>query len=82
MDKFKAPGPDGFGAAFFQEHWPTVQNDICQATRSFFIEGKILKQINHTFIALIPKVDNSSVTEQYRPISLCNTLYKIIAKVW
>ena len=62
MDKFKAPGPDGFGAAFFPNHWHIIQNDVCQAARSFFPEGKLLKQINHTLIALIPKVDNLSVT--------------------
>jgi len=36
MDKFKAPDPDGFGAAFFQDHWPVVQKDVCHAIRSFF----------------------------------------------
>ena len=32
-------------------------------------------------IALIPKVDHPISTAQFRPISLCNTLYKIIAKI-
>ena len=81
MDKFKAKGPDGFGVAFFQDHWHFVQDDVYQAVRSFFLEGKLLKQINHTLMALIPKVDNPLVTVQFRPISLCNTVYKIIAKI-
>jgi len=58
-----------------------VQDDVYQAVRSFFLEGKLLKQINHTLMALIPKVDNPLVTVQFRPISLCNTVYKIIAKI-
>ena len=41
----------------------------------------MLTQINHTLIALIPKVDNPSSTAQFRPISLCNSFYKIIAKI-
>jgi len=81
MDKFKTPGPDGFGAAFFQDHWHLIAIDVCQAIKSFFNDGKILKQINHTLIALIPKVENPSLTAQFRPISLCNSFYKIIAKI-
>jgi len=48
---------------------------------AFFHDGKLLKQINHTLIALISKVDHPISTAQFRPISLCNTLYKIIAKI-
>jgi len=47
----------------------------------FFQEGNLLKKINHTLIALIPKVDNPIVTAQFRPISWCNTVYEIIAKI-
>lgn len=32
-------------------------------------------------IALIPKIEDSSSISQFRPISLCNTVYKIITKV-
>ena len=81
MDKFKAPGPDGFGGAFFQNHWNIIAPDVCRAIKSFFTDGKLLKQVNHTLIALIPKVENPSSTAQFRPISLCNSFYKIIAKI-
>ena len=43
MDKFKTPGPDGFGAAFFQDHWHIIATDVCQAIKSFFQDGKLLK---------------------------------------
>jgi len=48
---------------------------------SFFKNGHLLRQINHTFIALIPKRDNSSETQHFRPISLCNTVYKTVSKI-
>ena len=81
MDPYKAPGPDGFGASFYQKHWPIIKTHLCAAIKDFFRSGKILKEFNHTFIALIPKVDNPETTSQFRPISLCNTFYKIVAKV-
>lgn len=37
--------------------------------------------INHTNIKLIPKQDSCSTVQHYRPISLCNTVYKIISKI-
>ena len=43
MDKFKAPRPDGFGAAFFQNHWHIVKEDVYAAIRSFFTKGKLLR---------------------------------------
>lgn len=41
----------------------------------------MLTEINHTFITLIPKVENPESANNFRPISLCSTIYKIIAKV-
>jgi hypothetical protein len=41
----------------------------------------MLKEIIHTNIALIPKTDNSSRANQFRPISLVNFNYKIISKI-
>ena len=40
----------------------------------------MLKETNKTNIALIPKVTRPEVMGEFRPISLCNTSYKIIAK--
>jgi len=36
--------------------------------------------LNNTFIALIPKIDNPQHISEFRPIGLCNVVYKIITK--
>lgn len=41
----------------------------------------MLREINHTNIALIPNVDNPSRANQFRPISLVNSNYKIVSKI-
>lgn len=58
-----------------------MRNSVIRAVQAFFYSGMMLKEINHTFLALIPKVDNPSSANHFRPISLCSTIYKIISKV-
>lgn len=53
---------------------------MVDATLKFFNQDKDIKEINKTFITLIPKTSNLKNATQYRPISLYNVIYKIIAK--
>ncbi|KAK1414742.1 hypothetical protein QVD17_30493 [Tagetes erecta] len=52
----KSPGPDGFTSAFFIHAWDVVGKDVCRAVKDFFVHARLLKEINHTVIHLIPKV--------------------------
>nr|GEU39677.1 putative RNA-directed DNA polymerase, eukaryota, reverse transcriptase zinc-binding domain protein [Tanacetum cinerariifolium] len=56
MGNDKSSGPNGYTAAFFKEAWDTVRSDVTYAVREFFVNGRLLKEINHIIIALIPKV--------------------------
>nr|GEX06109.1 hypothetical protein [Tanacetum cinerariifolium] len=56
MGDDKSPGPDGYTATFFKEAWTIVGDEVANAIREFFTNGKLLKELNHTIIALIPKV--------------------------
>lgn len=77
----KAPGPDGFNSTFFKEAWHIVGEEVCNAVRDFFHEGKLLKQINCTKLTLIPKSQFPQNVSDFRPIACCNTLYKGITKL-
>ncbi|KAL2247967.1 UNVERIFIED_CONTAM: Transposon TX1 uncharacterized protein [Sesamum indicum] len=61
--------------------WPVVGTEVTGAVLNFFTTGKLLKQVNSTLLALIPKVHNPMTVGDFRPISCCNVLYKIIAKL-
>ena len=51
------------------------------AILEFLNTGYMPPALNHTFIVLIPKIKNPVKVSDFRPISLCNVIYKIIAKV-
>ena len=58
-----------------------MNQDIISSILSWPNSGKLPHPVNHTFIALIPKIKNPKYITEYRLISLCNVLYKIFSKV-
>ncbi|GJW60133.1 putative RNA-directed DNA polymerase [Tanacetum coccineum] len=81
MGNDKSPGPDGFTAGFFKDTWDIIGADVIKAVSEFFTNGRLLKELNHTIIALIPKVNTPARVNDYRPISCCNVLFKCISKI-
>ena len=81
MAALKALGPDGMPSLFFQNYWELVKGDITNTILSFLNSGSLPSPINHTFVTLIPKIKNPERVTEFRPISLCNVLYKIFSEV-
>mgnify|MGYP004711329767 CR=1 FL=1 len=77
----KAPRPNGMTSIFFQKFWNVIKKDLTDAISSFFDFGNLLRATNDTIITLIPKVESPTLVSEFRPISLCNVVYRIIAKV-
>ncbi|GLT69877.1 hypothetical protein SLA2020_419910 [Shorea laevis] len=77
----KAPGPNGMNASFYKNYWHIIGRDITSAALDFLNNGIMVRDVNLTHIVLIPKVKSPSSMKDFRPISLCNVLYKIISKV-
>jgi hypothetical protein len=81
MHLLKSPGPDGFSASFYQKSWTITRTEVCNAVLEFLNHGTLDASINETYIVLIPKKNKPTHVTEFRPISLCNVLYKLIAKV-
>lgn len=81
MHHSKALGPDDMSPMFFQRLWSIISNDVIIAIQSLFHFGKVLKQINYTYVSLIPKVKAPKDVTQFRPTSLYNVIFKIASKV-
>lgn len=77
----KSPGPDGYSSCFFKKAWGTIETDFVDGIKEFFNSGSLLKQLNHTIIALVPKSSHTTSVEDFRPISCCNVFYKVISKI-
>lgn len=81
MHPWTYPGPDGYPPGFYQTMWDLVGSDTCKMVKAFFHTGYLLKQMNHSFITLIPKTSSPKTATDFRPISLSNVSYKIISKI-
>ena len=79
MHPDKSPSPDGMNLAFFQRFWHVIGKDVCGACLNVLSNSKIPEGMNNTQIVLIPKKQVQSLCD-LRPISLCNVIYKIVAK--
>nr|GEU80515.1 RNA-directed DNA polymerase, eukaryota [Tanacetum cinerariifolium] len=77
----KSPGPDVFSFEFYRKYWTTIDDDVFQAVRDFFVNGHFPRGCNSSFIALILKIQDVKFVKYFRPISLIGSVYKIIAKI-
>ena len=80
MHLLKAPGPDGMPPLFFQHFWSTSGEVVTNTVHNFLNFGIFPPNFNDTNIVLIPKVKEPKVVTNYRPISLCNVVYKMASK--
>ena len=67
---------------FYQKYWDIIGDDVINIVLNVLNSNASIAALNQTNIALIPKTNYQSKMSDFRPISLCNVSYKIIAKVF
>lgn len=80
MSPFKSPGRDGFPAFFYHKYWNIIGDNMITCTLNFLNHMSLPTPLNYTYVVLIPKIKNPHRMIDFRPISLCNVLYKIGSK--
>ena len=82
MAPLKAPGPDGMPPPFYQHYWHLIGDDVAKAVIFCLQNGHLPPELNQTYLTLIPKVKNLEKVYEFRPITFCNVLYKLVSKVF
>lgn len=81
MKENSAPGPDGFGVAFYKKFWDTIKGGLLEMVNDIYMENLDLARLNFGVITLIPKVQEAKDVKQFRPICLLNVSFKIFTKL-
>ena len=58
-----------------------VGDSVKREIKEVFMKHEVPEYLNQTLIALIPKQSDPEIVSHYRPISLCNTVNKVISKI-
>ena len=81
MHPTKSPGPNGMSLLFYQKYWEVVSPYVTKCVLQILNSGSLPCVLNETYICLIPKVQCPQKITEFRPINLCNVIYKIVSKV-
>jgi hypothetical protein len=80
MNPSSAPGPDGLPVTFFKAFWQTIKPEVMALFDEFFSGTMDLGRLNYGVITLIPKVPGAADIHQFRPITVINVIFRILAK--
>ena len=82
MESDKAPRMDGFSFHFYRVCWNIIKSNIFRLISTFLKKSKVGGCTNSTFLALTPKEVNPASFDRFRPTSLFNASYKLLAKIF
>lgn len=77
----KAAGPDGINARLLQDKWAQFGPAVISEVTAFFQTGLLSSFMGRSNLILVPKKEEPKLVTDFRPISVCNTIYKVISKI-
>ncbi|KAK3199814.1 hypothetical protein Dsin_023229 [Dipteronia sinensis] len=80
-DGNKAPGLDELNLNFINKDWEEIREDFMTFILEFYDDGSVVRELNTTFITLIPKKKRLTMVNDFRPIRLVGSMHKILANV-
>lgn len=80
MHSDKALVPDGLNPTFYKRFWALCGGEVIKACKQWLNLGYLPSALGETNIVLIRKCEYPRTMKDLRPISLCNVVYKILAK--
>lgn len=81
INDLTSSGTDGYGAKIFKATWSFTKTDVVKVVNEFFEKDQMYIVVSSTLATLIPKFSPANTTNDYRPISCCTIIYKIITKI-
>lgn len=81
MKNLKAPGPNGYHPLFFKSQWNIVGPSLHNFVTDCFLHPNRILEVNQTLLTIISKFDDPSRVSHFRPIALCNVVYKVVTKI-
>ena len=77
----KAPGHDGICLEFIKKTWEVIKYDLLEIMNDMYRDGIISDQQNHGILVCLPKKLDPMRIEDYRPLTLMNTDYKLFTRI-
>ena len=81
MDKNKSPGPDGLPIEFYITFWDDVKDILIHGYEESYDDEELSETQKKSVMSLLYKKLSRELFKNYRPLTLSNTDYKIIAFV-
>lgn len=81
LHPLKSPGPDGYPEIFYRNYWNIIRGRVIRFVQECFRLKHVPHNFNKMFIVVIPKSKNPTSFDHFRPISLCNYVYKVVLKI-
>ena len=77
----KSPGIDGLSSEFYKQFWEDIEEMLIKSYNESFNKGLLTDSQRTSILSLIFKKNDRTMLQNYRPISLATTDYKILAFV-